>query len=195
VPSTRRGQLLIASPRLQDPNFVRSVVLIVHHDENGAMGVILNRPLELTVKDALSQLMDGPVELEQPLHVGGPCEGPLVVVHTRKELADDEEEGVLPGVFFAAERTTIEQLLEDAAEAASGIVDPPAQLKFFVNYAGWGLEQLENEIDSGAWLTAPASPEQIFEGTTDKLWSKLFAAITYSEWVDPSRIPDDPSVN
>jgi putative transcriptional regulator len=194
VPNTRRGQLLIASPRLQDPNFMRSVVLIVHHDENGAMGVILNRPLELTVKDALSQILESPVDLEQPLHVGGPCEGPLVVVHTRKELADDDDEGVVPGVFFAAERQTIEQLLEDAAEDASALGDA-AHVKFFVNYAGWGLEQLENEISSGAWLTAPASPEQIFEGTTDKLWSKLFAAITYGEWVDPSRIPDDPSVN
>ena len=193
--NNRRGQLLIASPRLQDPNFIRSVVLIVHHDQNGAMGVILNRPLELSVKEALSQILESPVELEQPLHVGGPCEGPLVVVHTRRELAGDAEDGgVIPGVFFAAERQVIEQLLEDAAEDASAPADG-TQLKFFVNYSGWGLEQLESEIESGAWLTAPASPEQIFDGTTDKLWSKLFAAITYGEWVDPKRIPDDPSVN
>src|SRR5438045_3211340 len=122
--TNRRGQLLIASPRLTDPNFARSVVLLVHHDENGAMGVILNRPLDVTVKDALSQVLEANVELEQPLHVGGPCEGPLTVIHTRQSIAseggavdddDDETHAVIPGVFFAAERNTIERLLEESA--------------------------------------------------------------------------------
>src|SRR5437868_5251986 len=146
--TNRRGQLLIASPRLQDPNFARSVVLLVHHDENGAMGVILNRPLEVTVKDALSQVLDANVELDQPLHVGGPCEGPLTVIHTRHSIIDgnygddddDEKHAVIPGVCFAAERDIIERLLEERAEDTGSEEDP--EVKFFGNYAARGLEQL-----------------------------------------------------
>src|SRR5205814_2997514 len=77
-----QGQLLIASPKLFDPNFFRSVVLLVQHTENGALGLILNHPLEMTIANAWEQVSEMPCEATGVLHQGGPCDGPLMVLHT-----------------------------------------------------------------------------------------------------------------
>src|SRR5687767_11333969 len=78
---SRQGQLLIASSRLRDPNFFKSVVLIVKDSDEGALGVILNRPLEITVADACGEQVPAASEVDEPIHQGGPCEGPLTVLH------------------------------------------------------------------------------------------------------------------
>ena len=77
-----QGQLLVASPRMADPNFHRTVVLILRHGDDGSMGLVLNRPLELSVKEACEQALVSPCNVEGPLHQGGPCEGPLMVLHS-----------------------------------------------------------------------------------------------------------------
>jgi putative AlgH/UPF0301 family transcriptional regulator len=122
-------------------------------------------------------------EVEGTLHQGGPCEGPLMVVHGEESLGQIE---VLPGVHFSTERESIEWLLRYNE----------APIKYFVNYAGWAAGQLETEMESGSWLTVAADDEQIFHTAGgDELWSKLLAAATLGKWIDPARIPDDPSLN
>src|SRR3954466_15798189 len=103
-----QGKILLASSRLLDSNFVHTVILMVQHDENGALGLVLNRPLELTVREACENALELPCEANGVIHKGGPCEGPLMVVHqdvTASQLK------VIEGVYFTAERSQIEGIL------------------------------------------------------------------------------------
>jgi putative transcriptional regulator len=179
-----KGQLLLASARLQDPNFVRSVVFLVQHGDEGALGLILNRPLETTVRQVCDQVLSAPCAVEGQMHQGGPCEGLLMVLHSQEELADAE---VLAGVYFSTERGKIESLMQ------SGEGDS----KFFVGYSGWGAGQLEMELESGSWLTVPGDATQVFLGgdALEDQWSRLTARVTLAQYIDPERIPEDPSLN
>ncbi len=175
------GKLLIASPRLQDPNFVRTVILIVTHDENGALGLVLNRPMELKVKDAIIDPLQDPVETDATLNEGGPCPGPLMAIHTEAAHAQIE---VQPGLCFATEKEDIEPFLQDA----------DARARFFVGYAGWGTGQLEGEIEIGSWLTTPATVDAAFQ-SDPRQWNKWVTIITGELGVQPDALPDDPSLN
>jgi len=181
---TLKGQLLLASARLQDPNFVRSVVFLVQHGDEGALGLILNRPLETTVGQVCDQVLSAQCAVEGFMHQGGPCEGLLMVLHTQEELADAE---VVPGVYFSTERDKIESLMQ------SGDGDS----KFFVGYSGWGAGQLETELESESWLVLPADATQVFLGgeALEEQWSRLTARVTLGKYIDPARIPEDPSLN
>jgi putative transcriptional regulator len=178
-----QGQLLLASSRLVDPNFARAVVLMVSHDEQGSLGLVLNRPLEMTVKEACEQVLETTCDIDDCLHQGGPCEGPLMVLHTQSADLQTETE-VLPGVHFTTDREKIESLLRDADITA----------KYFVGYSGWGPGQLEAEIEIGSWIRAAASKEQIFDSKSDQ-WSRLMTASTMGQNIKPEQIPDDPSMN
>src|SRR3954469_9554489 len=156
--SERQGQLLIATSPLQDPNFHRTVVLIVRDDENGTFGLVLNRPLETTVKEAIEGSMVGECAVDQPLHLGGPCEGLLTVLHSQAELGDAE---VMPGVHFTQGRDMIERLL----------ADNPKPAKYFVGYSGWSAGQLDSEMESGAWILTPAEKTLVF-ASPDAMWSR-----------------------
>lgn len=180
-----KGKLLVASPKLVDPNFFHAVVLLVQHGEDGALGLVLNRPLQTSVREMWREVAEGDsCEVEGALHQGGPMEGALMVVHGDPAQAEAE---VTEGVFFCMRRDAIEGLVQENR----------APMKFFVNYAGWGAGQLEAEIDEGSWLAVPATPKVIFEGD-EHLWSDLIRAtsrVGVAGMVDPKRIPDDPSVN
>ena len=181
-----QGHLLVASPKLLDPNFYHSVVLIVQHNEQGALGLIINRPVETTIDMVWDQVSETPCLCDDPLHQGGPCEGTLMVLHGDPSLSHVE---VISGVYFSTEKDVVEQLV------AGDEGDRP--VRFFVGYSGWGEGQLETELESGAWLTISATAEQVFE-KSDKLWDTLRRRITLQNtcpWIDPNLIPDDPSVN
>lgn len=153
------GKLLIAVPDLKDSNFFRSVVLILHHDQFGASGLVLNRPSDTLVSDLSGQL-DFSVEnesvLTQQLHVGGPVEGPLIVLHNDRDLS---EQAVIPGVFMSTRKDLVEQLL-----GIEGIT-----LRLFSGYSGWAPEQLESEIEMGGWLLLDAQREHVY-GSPESLW-------------------------
>ena len=179
-----QGQLLVASPKLVDPNFFHTVVLIVQHNDEGALGLVLNRPLQTTVKDMWEQVAEEEAEVEGVLHQGGPMEGPLMVVHADDAHAEIE---VTKDLYFCTSRDRVEKLMEEGS----------TPMKFFVGYAGWTTGQLEAEMAESSWLTTPATPKFVFEGD-EHLWSDLVRAISRTAvtgLVDPKRIPDDPSVN
>jgi putative transcriptional regulator len=177
------GQLLLASSRLGDPNFARAIVLMISHSDEGALGLVLNRPLEMTVKEACEQVLEITCDVHDTLHQGGPVEGPLMVLHTKKPTFGLEPE-VLPGIHFTTDRVTIESLLNDTEISA----------KYFVGYSGWGPGQLESEIETGSWIRATASKELIFDIKPDQ-WSRLMTASTLGQNIRPEQIPDDPSMN
>jgi putative transcriptional regulator len=177
----RQGQLLIATSPLQDPNFNRTVVLIVRDDDNGTFGLVLNRPLETTVKDACASAMSFDCEIEQPLHLGGPCEGVLSVLHSDEDLSELE---VMPGVFFTQTRDNIERLMGDN----------PKPAKYFAGYSGWSAGQLDAEMEAGAWILTPAEKTLVF-ASPDAMWNRIMTQVTIGKWVDVDKMPEDPSVN
>ena len=180
-----QGQLLIASAKLVDPNFVRTVIVMVQHGEEGALGLIVNRPLQTTMKEVCQKALDIPCAVEGVLHQGGPCEGPLMVVHTHETASDME---VFPGVYFTTDKNKIEWLMQHNE----------GSIKFFVGYAGWAPGQLEGEIETESWLIAPAEARQVLDGPGsggEEQWSKLMTQLTLGKYLDPTRIPDDPSLN
>jgi putative transcriptional regulator len=152
-----KGHFLVASPHLADPNFARTVVLLIHHSEEGAFGVVLNRPAENTIRDLWEKLGEGPCESTQHVHVGGPVSGPLLALHTDEALAEME---ILPGLYFAAQREHLEKLL---------LQHPGHDFRLFIGHAGWAGGQLENELQQGAWLTTPATVQLIFGDANTRL--------------------------
>ena len=181
VMASLAGKLLIASPRLTDPNFARSVVLLVQDDENGAIGLVLNRPLEVSLKDAIQKTLGDDVEIEGILHQGGPCEGPVMALHDDPERSQIAVGG---GIHFTTEREDIEYLLTTGEGNA----------RFFVGYAGWGAGQLDGEIEVGSWLSTPADAKQVLT-PGPRQWEKWVTILTAELNVSPDALPDDPSLN
>jgi putative transcriptional regulator len=185
--SPLKGKVLIASEDLQDPNFAHSVVLIVQHDENGAMGLIINRALETTVREAWTQVTSIPYANDDPLFQGGPCEGPLIVLHTNAAKGQME---VTEGIWLSSDADAVKSLVDED-------VTP---VKFFVGYAGWTGMQLETELAEGAWQVAEIDSSLLISTPTG-IWEELQKAARKAirnavrPAVDPKFIPPDPSVN
>ncbi|NIL97339.1 MAG: YqgE/AlgH family protein [Planctomycetales bacterium] len=179
-----KGKLLIAAPQLADPNFKQTVVLMIEHHEQGAFGVILNRPTQSTVKDLWAELSEGSCHCQQAIHCGGPVTGSLLAVHKQDSLAQAE---IMPGIFLAAEREYLDQLVRE----------PAAEFRLFSGYAGWDKGQLEDEMLMGGWITSRATPDYIFDDTAN-LWSRVNRDITRTVLGAEKNLkhfPDDPSVN
>jgi putative transcriptional regulator len=176
------GQLLLASPTLLDPNFARTVVLIGVHSEEGAMGVVLNRPSNVTVGEAAPLLEDAADALE-PVFVGGPVQPSSIVFLA--EFLDPSPAGllVLGRIGFPSPDAPLEEL----AEATS-------RRRVYAGYAGWGAGQLEAEIDNGDWIADPALPEDVFAEIPEELWSDILTRKGGS-YALIARMPLDPSVN
>ncbi len=170
--STLAGQLLVAKPDLRDPRFVRSVVYIFEHDATGAMGLILNRPVrEVSLAELLEQAgLDGTgVKGEIRLHFGGPVEpGKGFVLHT----ADYKTEGTKAVNNGIAVTTRIEIL-----RAISTNTGPRKSL-FMLGYAGWAANQLESEIQAGAWEIVPPDEELVFDEHAETKWDRAMAKRT-----------------
>ena len=162
--------LLLAMPQLPDPNFVRSVVLMVEHNEEGSWGLIVNRPSELPVAEVMGELeLDWAGPEDDVVWQGGPVEPyrGCVLHRSGLTLADPEPLEILPGVCLS---TLPEQL-----QLLAGNPDPT--LRFILGYAGWGAGQLEGEMTAGAWLLAPATPELIFGSAADEMWNAAIASL------------------
>jgi putative transcriptional regulator len=176
------GQLLLASPALLDPNFRRTVVLVGVHSEEGALGVVLNRPSTVTVEEAVPQLQSalaGP----EPLYLGGPVQPGSVVLLA--EFSDPEPAGMLVvgRIGFPAADTDMEQL----AQATT-------RRRVFAGFAGWGEGQLDAEVDHGDWIAHSALPEDVFTELPEDLWSSVLTRKGGS-YALIARMPLDPSVN
>jgi putative transcriptional regulator len=166
--------LLLSMPQLNDPNFRRTVVLVGHHDDDGAVGVVLNRPSEVTVADAVPALAEL-ADAEDLVHIGGPVAPDAVVA--LGDFDDPSEAGteVVDGI---------------------GVVDPdgpfPDRARIYAGYAGWGPGQLEGELEAGAWIVEPADAEDPF--ADGDLWSDVLQRKGGSFSL-LATMPADPSLN
>ena len=180
-----KGHLLIASPGLLDPNFAKTVVLMLDHSEDGAAGLVLNRPTEATVADIAETVFSTPIDWDKRLNLGGPVAGPLMVLHEVEALSDRE---ILPGLYHSVE-------LGQVRELVLGRVEPSMIL---ANYAGWGPGQLEGEFDVDSWLTLPATRNHVFGTEGEDLWKVVVQAVNarkLSDFLGLREVPPDPTLN
>jgi putative transcriptional regulator len=177
-----RGQLLIAGPSLLDPNFWRTVVLIVEHTEDGALGLVLNRPSETTVGEAVPQL-EVLVSSEEQLFIGGPVQPSSVIILA--EFEDPSEAALIAfdDVGVLGSGTSI-------AHAGPGV----RRGRAFVGHAGWGPGQLDSELERGDWILEGARPQDAFSTEPRELWIEVLTRKGGS-YALIARMPPDPSVN
>ena len=178
-----RGKLLIAGPTLLDPNFARTVVLIAEHTEEGAMGLVLNRPAETLIDEAVPDLGWMATDDER-VWVGGPVAETAVIVLAewdRPELAG--------------------ALVDDDLGFVGAEADEPAQLdgairraRVCAGHAGWGPGQLESELEEESWIVEPPLREDIFTDDADRLWSAVLRR-KGSQFALLATMPPDPSLN
>ncbi|MGO4258427.1 YqgE/AlgH family protein [Marmoricola sp. RAF53] len=161
------GRLLVASPTLADPNFARTIVLLLDAGDDGALGVVLNRPTSLEVAEVLAgwdSVVDGPGVLFQ----GGPVETDSAL-GVASVAGTDSEDGEPLGwrrVFGSTGLVDLDAPIELMAEAVSA-------LRIFAGYAGWSAGQLEDEIAEGAWYVVAAEPEDPFRVDPSDLWAEV----------------------
>lgn len=162
------GHLLIAMPAMQDPNFVKTVTYICEHSDQGALGIVINRPLDMdlgTIFDQLSLESADPELARQPVLQGGPVHQERgFVLHEPAEAADREFDATL-AVTDAIRVTTSQDILTAMARG-----NGPKRALVALGYAGWGAGQLESELVQNAWLSVPASPKIIFDTPFDQRW-------------------------
>jgi len=176
-----KGQLLVAGPSLLDPNFRRTVVLVGEHTDEGALGVVLNRASEATVEDAVPEL-SALVDDDELVHVGGPVQPSAIVVVA--DFADPEQAGalILDSVGFLP------------AEVDPETIGELRRARVFAGYAGWGPGQLDEELDEGSWIVAPALAEDVFTGDPEELWSDVLRR-KGGPFEVLALMPPDPSAN
>jgi putative transcriptional regulator len=175
------GQLLIASPSLLDPNFRRTVVLVTEHSEEGASGLVLNRPSPSPVVELVPSL-EPLVEEEEPVWFGGPVQPNAVLV--LGEFVDPEEAAV---PLFGA-------LGLPALDDPEEVVPATTRRRVFAGYAGWGAGQLEDELGREDWILERAEPDDAFTESPHDLWADVLRR-KGGIYELVARIPEDPSVN
>lgn len=178
-----KGQLLIAGPRLIDPNFFRTVVLIVDHSDEGAFGMVLNRPSETSVGDAVPEL-ETLVDPDEPLFIGGPVQPSSVITLAQ---FDDITDAALSAFDDIGVLGTGGPPLEELA-------DRVLEARAYVGHSGWGPGQLDSELERGDWIVEPARQEDVFSGSSGELWSAVLTRKGGS-YALVARMPLDPSLN
>src|SRR3954465_12705914 len=193
------GQLLIASPVLVDPNFHRTVLLIAEHTDEGAMGLVLNRPAETLVADAVpapSELADAGA----PVYVGGPGASDSVIVLAEFDepslagalLDDDLGFGGRPPA--AALPDAALGLVGSASADLDGVAGGVRRARVFAGHSGWGPGQLEGELEDEAWIIEPPLREEIFSEDVSGLWAAILRR-KGRRYALLSTMPLDPSLN
>ena len=179
-----KGKLLVASPAIVDPNFHRSVVLLADHDEDGAMGVVLNHTAETTLGEAVPEL----AWLERDdaeVHVGGPVAPNAVVV-----LAELEQ----PDVSALLIEADLGFVSADAVEH-DGLEGAVRRARIFAGHAGWGPGQLEDELEEESWIVVDADREDVFCEHADDLWGDVLRRQDDRRYALLATLPPDPSLN
>lgn len=171
TPHSLAGQLLLAMPTLSDPNFSRSVVLVCEHNAEGALGLVVNRPLRLQLGQILDQLKlehSGADIAALPVFAGGPVETQrgFVLHDSPADFIDSLQIG--DALAVTASETVLAAIVRSAG---------PRRFMVALGYAGWSAGQLERELAENAWLSVPSSPRLIFDTAVEERWRQAAARI------------------
>jgi len=176
-----RGQLLVASPSLLDPNFRRAVVLVTEHTDDGAAGLVLNRPSPAAVAEVVP-VLEPLVDDGEEVWVGGPVQPEAVLV-----LGEFVDPGDAAVPLFGA-------LGFPSLEEPGEVVPATTRRRVFAGYAGWGAGQLEGEVERDDWILEPAHPDDAFTDEPDELWADVLRR-KGGVYELVARMPEDPSLN
>lgn len=175
-----QGKLIVSSPALIDPNFRKTVVLIAHHDEEGALGLVLSRPSDVPAVEAVP-VLDGIPGADDPVFVGGPVQPDAFMVLAEFDDVEQAAAPIMDGVGF---------MPADAEPAELAI----KRLRLFAGYSGWGSGQLEDELAGDSWIVVDAAAEDAFADDPDELWRTVLqrkgGAFSLME-----NMPYDPGLN
>jgi putative transcriptional regulator len=177
-----RGQLLVAGPALLDPNFWRTVVLVVEHNDEGALGLVLNRPSETSVGEAVPQL-ETLLDPDERLFIGGPVQPSAVIVLAEFEDPTD-------AALIAFDDIGVLGTGPSPDELTAGVRSGRA----FLGHAGWGPAQLDGELERGDWILEPARLQDAFSADAKALWTEVLTRKGGS-YALVARMPADPSMN
>ncbi|MAI27536.1 MAG: hypothetical protein CMN75_16020 [Spirochaeta sp.] len=169
------SRFLIATRQVKGPFFEKSVVLLIQHDQSGALGLIVNRRTKTPIRDLLAEPENPPKgprdEAESDpsgrLYVGGPVDPSQVVFLTEGPEPIAQSVQVLPGVYASSESEVLDQFYDEDISTE--------HFRAYVGYAGWGPGQLEREIKRGDWFESPAQIESIFDPRPELIWERLIA--------------------
>jgi putative transcriptional regulator len=163
--SLARGKLLVASGELRDPNFAETVVLLIEHGEEGAMGVVINRATRVKLSELLPKI-EGLGQRGDIIYEGGPVERSEILMLLRSEQKPEDSRVVFRDVYLSASAALLKRL---AAEPAR----EKAPFRVYSGYAGWASGQLEAEVEAGAWHIFPATETAVFASRPADLWREL----------------------
>lgn len=172
---------LVASPTLLDPNFYRTVVLLVDHSSEGSLGFVVNRPASIMLSSIVERLgFEGKVDTPStaPVLIGGPVAPDTGwIIFDQRGFTQDATDGIVSiseGVAVSASRTLLEEVVQGKG---------PERLMLALGYAGWGPDQLDEEITRGAWIPADLSNQIVFDTPFDKRWADTLMTVG----IDPAR--------
>ena len=177
-----KGQLLISAGGLMDPDFRHTVVLVGEHGPEGALGVVLNRPLDVTVEEGIPELRTF-VPSDTPVFQGGPVQPESPVILAEFTGPDGREQlPVFGNVGFLI------------GDVPADVIEDIRRARVFAGYSGWGPGQLESELAAGSWIVHPATEEDVFTDAPELLWSRVLRR-KGPEYERLSKMPYDPSMN
>ena len=159
----RRGMFLVAAPALRDPRFAQTVILLLEYDETGALGIVINRPTELSLDDAL--VTPPPNSAGHAVFAGGPVEHRRLIALFRSPVAEDGAQHVFGDVQASGSIDTLRRMLERDGHAAD--------VHTYLGYAGWSPGQLDAELARGDWIVTPADAASIFDTPPGDVWRNL----------------------
>ncbi|MGA7409251.1 MAG: YqgE/AlgH family protein [Bryobacteraceae bacterium] len=177
------GRILVASEKLGDPNFRESVVLIIRFDsEKGTLGLIINRRSKVPISRIFPDVTGAKAD---PVYMGGPVELSTAQALLRSPSKSDDLVHVLGSVYATANKDIIEKSISAGAE--------PSKFHLYMGYAGWAADQLEAEMELGAWSVLRTNPDEIFDEDPDSLWTRLSrkaeSQIAFNARPNPRMIP------
>jgi putative transcriptional regulator len=178
--STLQGKLLVSSPSLIDPNFRKTVVLVAHHDTDGAMGLVLSRPSGTSAVEAVPAL-DGVPGAADPVYVGGPVQPEAFIALAEFEDVDDAAAPIMGSLGFMPAEAEPDDL-------------SILRLRLFAGYSGWGAGQLEAELEESSWIVVDAETDDAFADDPDLLWRDVLVRKGGS-FTLMQHMPFDPTLN
>jgi putative AlgH/UPF0301 family transcriptional regulator len=158
------GKLLVASPNLVDRNFAKTVILLIHSDNQGIVGLILNRRTDLALSRVLEGL-PGTKDRSDPAYLGGPVEVPAVTALLQSPDKVEGADHIFGGVYLISTKTLLEQTLAGRSD--------PQVFHVYLGYAGWTNDQLRKEVELGAWFIFPADTGAVFNSDPGSLWPQM----------------------
>jgi putative transcriptional regulator len=158
------GLFLVSSRNLTDPHFKQAVIYLVAHSDDGSLGLIVNRPSELRLADAVSDI-EGEAGDAHAIYFGGPVKYSMLTMLLRSDTEDSLVQLVADDVFFSHDRRVLDRLLAERK--------PVGSLRFYMGHAGWVAGQLQQEIERGDWFVVHADPATIFSTRPTSIWNRL----------------------